>query len=383
MTVRTRRLGRLSAVTCALLLALPVVAALPVLAQPAGGSAEAGTSLEAWYRTSPVGGEDDPLCATPAGCPAAPVSPAPPYPDGTLHVGATSGRPDAVTYVAFDTSILPAGAELTGGTAVFPVAGVQDGSVAAETAELQACLVGQPFEPAQGAPAEEAPAPDCAVPVPATYVAEGEVPSFEVDLTRFAAAWGGIGAIAGLALVPADGATGTWHVAFSGREREQEASAPPITALLTYREAAADSGAGGGFGSSLFPDPPSGSSGSSGSGFDSSSSPFSSGFQSAPSSGPAVAAPQTAAPGGADPAPQVAAPETVTGQPVAALVAPGAYPYPVVWLLPLALALGAVVLSRALTGEVEVLADDDERDLIARLWLAFFPERGPRRGASR
>lgn len=372
MTARMRRRGRLLVVTCALLLAFPV------LAQPAGATtAEVGTELEAWFRTSPVGGEEDPLCATPAGCPVSPVPPAPPYPEQTLHVGATSGRPDAVTYVAFATSTLPAGVELTGGTAVFPIAGTEDGTFAADTAELQACLVTERFDPAEGAPEDEAPSPRCDVSVPATYVGDGDVPAFEVDLTRFVTAWDAPGAIAGLALVPAADGTGTWHAAFSGREREQEDAAPPISAVLTYREAAGDDGAS--FGSSLFTDdgaaaPSSGAAGSSG---PSSSSSFSSGFQSAPSSSAPEVADPAPATSDQQPAPQVAAPEAVAGQPVAAPVVPAGYPYPVVWLLPLALALAAVALSRALTGEVEVLGDDDERDLIGRLWLAFFPQRRP------
>lgn len=358
-------------ITIVLAVALLVVLPLIGSAASAASSAEVTTTLEAWFRSSPVDQGDNPLCTTPLGCPPALVPPASPYPEGTLHVGATSGQADAVTYVAFGTSALPSGATLTGGTATLPVAATEDGTVAADTAVFQACLVAQPFGSSDGDPIEEAPEPDCDVSAPARYVADADPPAFEVDLAAFVTAWTGAGAITGLALVPVEDGAGTWHVAFSRRDREQPEAAPPITARLTYEAAGAGApgqapgGTTGGFGGDRT--------------FSAERPPSSGGL----ASGPSV--PIAADPTGGEAAPQVAgaapsgsdASASPPTQPIAALAAPLGYPYPVVWLLPLALALGGLLLVRSLSGDVEVLGDDDERDLIGRLWLAFFPDRTP------
>lgn len=353
-----------------LAVAVAVVVWLP-LGQPATATpTDVPTALEAWFRTSPVGGPDDPLCAMPVGCPVAPVPPAPPYPEDTLHVGATAGRSDAVTYVAFDTASLPDGATLTGGTARFPVASSEDGTLAPDTARLLACVVTEPFEPARGDRPDAAPEPRCDLAAEATYVADDDLPRFEVDLATFVAAWEPPGAVAGLALVPSPEDPGTWHVAFSAREREQDGAAPPISAAVDYTVTTTEDRSSSGFGDSSFgggsttlprsSSPPTSSSG---------------GFVSRPS---APAPPVVSdADGGRAEAPPVVAPPSVEGEPVAAPVLPAGYAYPVAWLLPLALALGGTLLTRSLTREVEVLDDDAQRDLVGRLWLAFFPDQAP------
>lgn len=375
MTRRHRRLTR------CLVVAGVLVACAPLLAWPAGAatSASAPTAVEAWYRSPAVGGDQDPVCETPAGCPVAPAPPAPPYPEDTLHVGATSGRTESVTYIAFDTSALPTGATLTGGTATLPVAGSESGSLAADAAELRACLLTTAFEPASGAPVDEAPPPNCSVTAPATYVGEGETPHFEIDLAVFLDGWNAPGAVAGLVLTPGEDASGTWHVAFSGREREQEGAAPPMTATLAYETMQSDGEPD--FGSSLFTDDSSSTSGDQETGFGapSSSSPFSPGAQSAPP--PAPTAPSVAQPaetGGSDqPAPDVA-PDPAAEQPIAAPMVPASYPsYPVVWLLPLLLAFGGITMARTLTGDIEVLSAEETPDLFGRIWFAFFPDRQP------
>src|SRR3954469_16644368 len=133
--------GRVWAIGAVAGLALPMVG---LLAAPAGASvprADAGsgtatvkTAVDAWYS---AGGA---CTSSPAGCVPA-GAPAPPYPAKTLHAGVLAGQEESRTYLSLDLLSLPPGTALTGGTPQVPIAGGDDGTRAADTATLQACLV--------------------------------------------------------------------------------------------------------------------------------------------------------------------------------------------------------------------------------------------------
>ena len=73
------------------------------------------------------------------------------------------------------------------------------------------------------------------------------------------------------------------------------------------------------------------------------------------------------------PQPEVAQPEQPASATPISQPRVGGYAYPGVWLLPLALLAGAGSLIRTLRADVEVLTAETERDVVGRLWLAFFP----------
>lgn len=210
--------------------------ALPALAA-GSGTTVVQPSAEAWYRSTP-------LCALPTGCVDATGAPSP-YADDTLHVAVNGGQEEARTYLQLDLSALPAGTKPSGGTLLLPVASGA-GTRAAGSATMQACAVKVDVQDADGSFAQP-PAVDCeGASTPATYVpAEGENPAaFTVALAAFASAWTGSAAPGAVALLPsADTAPpATWHVAFSGREREGE-DVVPIRANVAYVSAAVDTDA--------------------------------------------------------------------------------------------------------------------------------------------
>lgn len=236
-TGRTQaRLAGLARATLAAALAVGMWAGTPE-ARAESGEEELRTSAEAWYTTTPVpvpspGNE---ACVLAGVCVEDGTVPSPsPYPEHTLHVSIDAGHETARTYVAFDLSSLPEDAVPTGGTVQFPVAEAEAGSVAAEEAQLVACLVRTRIEPVAGA-VEEPPATECETAAPLTVSAEGEALVATADLGAFAEAWEGNTTVA-LAVLPAPAAAeehASWHIAFHGRERQAE-GASPITAVLEY-----------------------------------------------------------------------------------------------------------------------------------------------------
>lgn len=306
--------------------------ALPALAAPGSGTAVVQPLTEAWYRATPA-------CALPTGCADATGAPSP-YAADTLHVGVNAGLEEARTYLQLDLTALPAGTKPSGGTLLLPVAaGSGTGTRSADTAKLQACAVTAPIEDADGSFGTP-PEVDCeAASVPAAFVpAAGDDPAaFIVSLGALALTWEGSATPGAVALLPAADTAPpeTWHVAFSGREREGEDVAP-ISATVAYVSAVLDTAAD----SEPFVAPP----------------PFepAPAFEEPPSfdSGSSFPAPPLTVdmPIQPQPAPQqapVAAPEQQL-VPVATVL-DRSFRYPAVFLLPLLFAAAAAWLGRALT----------------------------------
>jgi hypothetical protein len=192
-------------------------------------------SAEAWYRPLPlpVALPETP-CLPAAGCVVPPVTlpAANPYPAKTLHVGASGGAEEARTYISLNTTALPFGVEVAGGTLVLPVlADPTAGTVAPETAVIQVCLVTAPVQDGVEGTVGGAPAADCATKSKAAFKpASGDKPAqFTADLAPFANAIAA--GVSSFAIVPvvAAGDTAAWHVAFSRRDRQ---GGVPISAEL-------------------------------------------------------------------------------------------------------------------------------------------------------
>lgn len=235
----TRKLER--AAVCCASFPLAVALASAAYAAPPGavgsGSATVGVATDAWYSASSA------CTATPTGClPAAP--PASPYPAKTLQVGAAGGQEESRSYLTLDLTVLPAGTALTGGTLRLPVGPSQEGSVAPDTASLQACAVTGTFKDDVEGSTAAPPAVDCKqATAPAKYVAAaGTAPAmFTVDLAAFATAWSEGATTQGIALLPTpDAAPGSpWHVSMSAHDRDVAAPLR-ISALVSYASAAGD-----------------------------------------------------------------------------------------------------------------------------------------------
>lgn len=316
------------------------------------GTASAATSAEAWYTTT---GE----CEAPAECspPSTPVpapapspvpAPAPssPYPEDTLHTAISAGRPSAATYVALDTSAIPPGSVLTGGTMTLPLDSKPgDGSISPDKAKLQVCVVTDVIEDGTEGSASGAPKTDCKRASTAAQFKAGKQPVFTIDLTAFAATWSD-GVAPAVAIVPSPDSAAerqTWHVTFWGKDSKDK-DAKPITAQLSYRAGdeltddfpLADDGGLGDFGGPV---------------------------------GPGVAGPpfEADAPGiAAAPPPEAPAPEGAPGPEEAAGVGPElapqtapamrqvGYAQRVAWLFPLLLILGFAVTGLSLTKTLDV-----------------------------
>ncbi len=201
----------------ALVVAGTVVLALVPLAAHAD-SVSARTLTEAWYQTA---------CTTTSCTSGVPA--VNPYPASTLHVGLTAGREDARTYIKLDSSSLPSGARLVGGTLDAPVA-PDAGTRSPETAKLRACLVTKAFRSVEGS-FGQAPSIDCKTSSSAAYRPGSPRATFGISLAPFAQRWSSGTADHGIALLPAEGDTGSWHVAFDGRARS---GGSPLTATLVY-----------------------------------------------------------------------------------------------------------------------------------------------------
>jgi hypothetical protein len=224
-------------------LALPMVG---LLAAPAGASvprADAGSgtatvklAVDAWYAAGAA------CTSSPAGClPAG--APAPPYPAKTLHAGVLAGQEESRTYLSLDLLSLPPGTALTGGTLQLPIAGPDDGTRAAESATLQACLVTATVKDDVEGTTEAPPSVDCKKATsPAKYVAAaGSAPEMlTVDLAPFAAAWSSGSLQQGIALLPAADTSpaSAWHVAMSAHDRSGS-TVPAPTAQVAYASSAA------------------------------------------------------------------------------------------------------------------------------------------------
>jgi hypothetical protein len=297
-----------------------------------------GVATDAWYAASAA------CTASPTGClPAAP--PATAYPAKTLHAGAAAGQEESRTYITLNLTALPAGTSLTGGTLRLPVGSGQEGSLAPDTATLQACAVTGSIKDDVDGSTSAPPAVDCKrAAAPAKYVAAaGTVPEmFTVDLTAFATAWTSGATTQGIVLMPsADTAPGsTWHVTLSAHDR-QVAAPMHISAIVSYASAAGDFEAPDAFGDAVTT-PTTTDTGTG-----------STSFAAAPL---APVAPNQV-PAALGPATPVVAPQTppvapVQLQPQAAITV-GGFAYPGVFLLPILLAVAGGWLARALTRDLQ------------------------------
>ena len=167
-----------------------------------------------WYRPNPT-------CQLVVGCVDLPIPST--YPAGTIHVGVLAGVEESRAFVAID---IPQGKKLVAGTLTLPVAPPQDGSLAPETARLQACLATGMFKEEDRGVSTQSPTPLCVFSSPVELVEDEDPaatlqPTMTVDLKPFLATWGteqtGI-----VAILPVNdvGPTDIWHVAFSTPDRE-------------------------------------------------------------------------------------------------------------------------------------------------------------------
>jgi hypothetical protein len=318
-----RRAGLvLSGVVPALAL-LPIAAAQAALVDEAGtATATVGNAAEAWYADAPVD-----ICTTPLGCAPGEV-PSSPYPPDTLHVGVAGGQERARTYLLPDLVGLPYGATVLGGTMTLPVAlATEDGTQSPELAKIEACLATGPVADGTEGSTAKPPTVDCKVSAPLDYDAKKSV--FTLQLTPLLAETGGLLTF-GIALVPDSDKTAltdAWHVTFNGRGR---ADADHISTLVTYQRPA--------------PQPPTSGGDTTGSGTVVDDPPL--------EQPPAVPVPGVGLPNPveepADQAPPQVAPPAAA--PVAQPVAfSREFQYPMAFLMPLALLIGAVFFVRLFT----------------------------------
>ncbi|MBK5306151.1 MAG: hypothetical protein JJD92_05635 [Frankiaceae bacterium] len=337
-----RRIARSAAAAC-LAAPLVVLLAAPAAAAPPDGGASSGTLLvktqsDAWFSISSA------CTASPTGClPAG--APAPPYPSKTLHIGVGAGQEESRTYLSLNLLNLPAGTALTGGTLHLPIADMEDGSRAPDTASLQACLVTESFKDDVEGSTDKPPAIDCkkaAAPAKLVAATATAPAQFAVDLAPFASAWTTGAAQQGIAIVPATDTapSSAWHVALSAHDRVGS-TVPAPTATVAYASGAADSD------DSSFDSPDLETGAPADSGFGSGSASFAAPpLAPQPVSIPAAPAPvvQPVA------VPQAAAvPQQIQPQ---AFVGTGRFAYPGVFLLPLVLIAAAGWLARAMTREL-------------------------------
>lgn len=346
--MQPRHRHRLAASMFLLGLAAPLVllsgspaTAVPPKTEAASGTATVGLSSDAWYSTTPA------CTASPTGC--LPAGPPSTYPAKTLHVGVGAGQEESRTYLVLDLASLPVSTSLTGGSLRLPVSS-GDGSRAPETASFMGCLVTEPFkDDVQGSSAVP-PKVDCKkATAPAKFVAgAGDAPAaFTLDLSPFAAAWASGSANQGLALIPGGeiSPTSVWHVAMSARDRKVE-PAMHISATVSFTSSSAvtDDSFTSPPPEDQFVAPPPADAGFSSGGESFAAPPLASTF--VPESPVAAVGPAI---GGAGPAaaPVLAAPALVN-----TAFSPGGYAYPIVFLLPLLLALAGGLLARALTRDL-------------------------------
>jgi hypothetical protein len=301
----------------------------------AAGTATATVAVtsDAWYSAGAA------CTQSPAGCLPAGQPPANPYPAQTLHVGVVAGQEESRSYLSLGLGGLPAGVSITGGVLRLPIGGASDGSRAADTTTLQACLATGSFKDSVDGSTEEPPKADCtAASSTAKYVAAaGATPEMlTVDLAPFAGAWSAGGSAGqGIALLPASdtGPSAAWHVALSAHDRSVPAAAH-ITATVTYSAAAESSDNPVSFAAAPPPDTTSLGTGSA--------------SFAAPPLAPVVT-PQLP-PAVPDVVPQAAPVAPALATQNVALV--GGYAYPGVFLLPILLAVAAGWLARALTRDL-------------------------------
>lgn len=317
---RSAVLGAMVAVPLGWLLTAPAEA---VPQQDASASTRTvGDAAEAWYANGPID-----ICTTPLGCPPQ-QAPTSPYPANTLHVGVAGGQETARTYVLPDLLSLPFGATYTGGAMTLPVdTSGSDGTVSADQAKMLACAVTQPFADGTAGSSGTPPKTDCKVSAKAVY--DAKKVAFTVDLTPFLEAWSKGTPSLGIALVPDPkgvGPTDAWHVTINGRKL---AGRPHVQSSISFT-----------------PPPPTPSGGSTDTGGSAAAPPPAS-----TANPPAVTTPDvpptTTTPNA--PAPVVASTQPTTPVAQQPVAFSREFQYPLAFLAPLALLVGAVFFTRLFT----------------------------------
>lgn len=319
--MKRRRLGRRAALVAAAAVPLSWLAMAPAGAALTRSADQRTATLtdvaEAWYADSPID-----VCTSPLGCP--PVSlPTSPYPAHTLHVGLAGGQETARAYVLPNLVSLPYGAKFVSGTMTLPVTtSTNAGTVSPAAAKIQACLATAPIPDGTEGSTQAPPATSCATKAPLIYDVKKAL--FTLDLTPFLTVWSAGKPALGIALLPATGApTDSWHVSFNGRKYAGD----HITSSVVFT-----------------PPPPIPTSRAAG------AAPLAAppASKPAPQSPPNVSLPpQTTGTTPAAP-PQVATP-TVPAPPTQAVAVSREFQYPLAFLFPIALLVGAVFFIRLFT----------------------------------
>jgi hypothetical protein len=320
----TRRPPRMLATLLLVLLSgvVPFTATSPA---SAGDRTQAvsGDLAEAWYVVTPVA-----ACQAPVGCPpvTAPVQQA--FPAGTYHEEVSGGVEHARAYVIPDLSRLPDGAADVTARLVLPIdASAGAGTVAPDSATLAACLVTSPVLDGIYGSTDPPPTVDCKHVAPVA-IATQPVLAAVVDLRPLIGLWRSGMPQQGVALLPAESTSpgATWALTFQAHGR---AGVPHPSTLLSWTTA------GSATDDQPAPAPSPAAVAALVPGFVPTGAPVL----------PEISAPQPPTP----PVPQpAAAPASPLGYAVPAAFRPYHFEYPVVMLLPLALATAGLFLVRTL-----------------------------------
>ena len=288
----------------------------------APSTSSVGVGSEAWYSFPAT-------CDLPVGCVPVPNV----LPAGTLHVGVLAGLTTSVTALLLDSMSLPSGATIMGGTLSLPLdTAATDLSLQPETAGFKACLLTAAFSPGEGLTTPP-PASDCTISNPATYET-APVPRYTVDLSTFFEAWAAGKPDHGISLEPFSTAKSqqeTWQVAFFSKSNPKASTQSKISAVLDY--VATSEGAGtitAGTPAKSVPGAVAGT-------------------VAAIGTTTTTGATTTAGITATTPTQVVSNGATAATVQSAAGFAGKGYAYPVVWLLPIALAGGAAWIGRLLT----------------------------------
>lgn len=282
-------------------------------------------TVEAWYHMAASDLNAAPLTGTPTFSP---------YPEKTLHIGASAGKEDSRTYLVLDVTDLPFGATITGGKLVLALD--EENSTTPQDAGMQACYVAKPPEKSVEGSFDTPPKPDCSISSKATYRKKPR-PYFVVDLAAFVSTL--TSAAGGIALMPTEKTSeesASWHVSLYAKKNATK-QAVAIAALLEFVTVDIDTPGITGINGS-----PGGA--DSGSSFQ----PVDTGSAGFPLGGSLDMGEPTTSDSSEPPQP-VAAGSDLAAQPTMSL----APRYTGVWYLPVALLVGAVFVGHLLTRKIE------------------------------
>lgn len=232
-----------------LLVALPLTAAADT-AKNVTNNEEAWFMAKKEFLAEPTG--EDPTCELPTGCNVSGTAQRPSqHPEQVMVVAANNGDPDAQTFFNFDTTGLPVGAVVTGGTVTMPVATDPDArNVRPQDAKMVACLV-TGFIPGgtDAGSYKDRPTFDEKTCVPVKQVERKEETDpvvFTVDLERFGKKWSSGAFMSGITVmvdpkIKPPAPDETWRVVFNTKRRadqkteEEKKSDKPKDAREQYK----------------------------------------------------------------------------------------------------------------------------------------------------